>query len=390
VSSTVSSPTATSPNMSRFSSTLARLVAALEPLACVFAASFLINMFWVSSLAWPMAPMALSPEAAPVLLVLVLLFPLFFVPGMAWLWFFLSFGAAVYLTSPIAWAVWPLYMAWMLVSNGLRHHEVGGLESNRWRRSYFWPLVARYFEGQVTKVGPALHSDRQYIFAFHPHGVYGFTAMWSLLMPIWMTQVAVMPTLLIATHFFWFPIVRELALTAGARSVGRRSFEATLQQKRSVLLIPGGMAEMRASTSKSDHIVVLTRHRGFLRMALRHGLPLVPTFSFGETRVFDWAWPGLQNLMFKLFGIPCPLTVGRWGTNGIPNQVPVGVVVGEPIEVGPPDTDPSASKIDALAHKYFTALEEMVMGNRETICGGVYKAVTLDFVPPLQKGVKAD
>ena len=70
------------------------------------------------------------------------------------------------------------------------------------------------------------------------------------------------------------------------------------------ILVPGGALE--ALNSDEDKIrLVLNRRKGFIKLALRFGVNLVPTFSFGENFIYDQvkAEQGkeiLFNLLFYL------------------------------------------------------------------------------------------
>jgi hypothetical protein len=56
------------------------------------------------------------------------------------------------------------------------------------------------------------------------------------------------------------------------------------------VLVPGGALE--ALNSDSDKIrLVLNRRKGFIKLALRFGVDLVPTFSFGEAFIYDQVKP---------------------------------------------------------------------------------------------------
>ena len=51
-------------------------------------------------------------------------------------------------------------------------------------------------------------------------------------------------------------------------------------------MVPGGALE--ALNSDEDKIrLVLNRRKGFIKLALRFGVNLVPTFSFGENFIYD-------------------------------------------------------------------------------------------------------
>ena len=52
------------------------------------------------------------------------------------------------------------------------------------------------------------------------------------------------------------------------------------------VLVPGGALE--ALNADPNQIrLVLNRRKGFIKLALRFGSDLVPTFSFGETFIYD-------------------------------------------------------------------------------------------------------
>jgi hypothetical protein len=235
----------------------------------------------------------------------------------------------------------------------------GAFDSSRARASFLVNDVMRYFNGRVVKTAD-LDATRQYIFGFHPHGIMPTTAMWAHNSETWKTLFTAPPrptVTLIASHLFRIPFLRELLATTGAREVSRRAFERALREGKSVMLVPGGMREMRHSTSKTDEIVVCTTHKGFARMALVHGADLIPVFSFGETKLLDGAFPNLQRLCWRHIGLPFPLFVGRWGLP-IPRKHPITVVVGAPIHVQK-NPNPTQDDVDDLCNKYFASLRDI-------------------------------
>lgn len=61
------------------------------------------------------------------------------------------------------------------------------------------------------------------------------------------------------------------------------------------VLVPGGALE--AIEDHEDKVkLVLKRRMGFLKLALRFGVDLVPTFGFGELHLFSqWQSPGIYR-----------------------------------------------------------------------------------------------
>merc|ERR1719189_2316614 len=135
--------------------------------------------------------------------------------------------------------------------------------------------------------------------------------------------------------------------------------EALLKQDKGVaaVLIPGGALE--ALNDDEDKIrLVLNRRKGFVKLALRFGVDMVPTFSFGESRVYDqvqahdgsrlrsfqtWAekWVGFVPVIFFGRGI------FQYNYGIIPHRQKITVVVGKPLPVEKKE-NPSSEDIEKL------------------------------------------
>jgi 1-acyl-sn-glycerol-3-phosphate acyltransferase len=149
-----------------------------------------------------------------------------------------------------------------------------------------------------------------------------------------------------------------------------------VEQKRSMMLIPGGQREMRHSRSDAQTITLVDRHRGFLRQAFKYGLKLVPVFSFGEHKILDNVRAAsVQAFFTKYFGFGVVhWPYGRW-FSPLPNPVHVSVVVGEPIDV-PQIPEPTEDQVKQLHTKYYDNLTALFEKHKAQ-CG--YGNARLEF-----------
>eukprot|EP00803_Ostreobium_quekettii_P005722 evm.model.scf_27.11 EVM.evm.TU.scf_27.11 scf_27:83458-88282(-) len=208
----------------------------------------------------------------------------------------------------------------------------------------------------------------RYIFGYHPHGLYPSGAAFMTLTKDFRDKwPGIQPVTLAASAMFSAPIYRDMLSWLGYRDVSRSSFEAALQEDRSVLICPGGQEELveayRAFHSPSE-LVLCTRHKGFCRIAIEQQACLVPTLALGElftlSNLLDW--PQMQRKTYKLLGFPVPyLVVGRWGLSPLPRKVPLKFFVGEPI--APPEhqagSEVPADAVDKLHRQYYEALVDL-------------------------------
>ncbi|CAI7804449.1 unnamed protein product [Closterium sp. NIES-54] len=112
--------------------------------------------------------------------------------------------------------------------------------------------------------------------------------------------------------------------------------------------------------------VVFIRQRfGFIRLALQHGVPLLPCFVFGQTSAYRWWRPegAWYRWVARRLGFAPILFWGMWGSP-IPFRTPLIIVIGTPIGQGDPDPNPSKERVAAVHAEYVSALERLFLDYR--------------------------
>ena len=139
------------------------------------------------------------------------------------------------------------------------------------------------------------------------------------------------------SHPYWFrvPGVRRV-LTRRGFSVGTREGARTLLKQGALLhTMPGGVPEAFRPSTQAYHLR-WAHHRGYLRLALEVGVPVVPVATGGIDDLYevsDTLWPGSQAL-FPGLKVGIPLAYGRgplpWPFT-LPRRRPLLTLVGEAI-----------------------------------------------------------
>ncbi|KAM4664925.1 diacylglycerol O-acyltransferase 2-like [Discoglossus pictus] len=264
------------------------------------------------------------------------------------------------------WPVTALYLSWIVLDWDTP--ETGG-RSSRWVRSWsVWNYFRDYFPIQLVKTHN-LPPGRNYIIGSHPHGILCIGAFCNFVTEstgFSRKFPGIRPHLATLAGNFRLPILREYMMSGGLCPVNRRSINYMLSQGGSgnaVVIVVGGAAESLSCQSGVTS-VILSRRRGFVRLALENGADLVPSFSFGETDLYKQVqFPegsilrAAQSRFQKLFGFAPCFFYGRGLTSSqtkgfIPYSRPITTVLGEPITV-PRIQDPSPQTVD-LYHKMYT------------------------------------
>lgn len=245
------------------------------------------------------------------------------------------------------------------------------------RRTAFIESLVTYFSGKIIRVAP-LDPAQHYVMAFHPHGIMPTTCMWLSFTEQWRALFpGVQPHVLTASVLHQIPLARDVMQCYGSLEVTREAFKFALSEQRSVLLVPGGQAEMLEQRSSRREVRIYTKHRGFIRVALEHGTPLVPVLSFKEGELMDNVKaPLVQRWFVKNLAFPFPYFPYGRGFLPIPRKVETTVVVGAAIPVPRIET-PTPDDVDRFHKLYFGALEEMFHAHKHAAGCGDYSLVLI-------------
>lgn len=173
------------------------------------------------------------------------------------------------------------------------------------------------------------------IYAVMPHGIFPFSLAFYVL-----TEAAenIVGTLrpVVATATSAFPFLKMFLGWLGSIDASRTAVNNALQNGDRIALAPGGIAEMfegypKPGSHPNDECIILKSRKGFIRLAIQHGIPVVPVYCFGATKMFKrLQLPMLFELMAKIVRIGVVIFFGRFGLP-IPYRQRLLYVMGQPI-----------------------------------------------------------
>jgi 2-acylglycerol O-acyltransferase 2 len=278
----------------------------------------------------------------------------------------------VWVLTPVG-VFWGLAYHWRIALPLLLAYAVSyldGAELNV-KKERTWPRFSRHFWlfGFMRKVYrlrvhlPPEFTERQVILALHPHGSM---ADYRVILDGQLLEL--LPQLkmrwLAASVLFRLPVVREITLWTGCVDARRSVAEAVLKNGMSIGVLPGGEQEQLRTVYQHES-VYLRKRFGFVKLAIRYGVPLVPAYVFGcvDTYYTSSVLFSLRAALVRTLGVCVPVCYGQGGVPMAPLPVPTDIVIGEPLRVqhNPEPTDEEVARVHA---EYIAALTALFDANK--------------------------
>lgn len=306
----------------------------------------------------------------------------------------LAFIAATFLLlRPMtAIALWVGFLPFYYIATGVGEAEKTG--SREWPGFIEWlgkqvQRVLPYWFGNfqvVLEKGAKFNPEGKYVFGYGPHGLYPLGAAYLPITPAFQKLIPVRPRTLSASIVFQIPLMRDPLLWLGLRVVTRETFVRTLRSVKSVLLVPGGQAELVETyrfprytiwshhTSGKGECVFYSKHKGFVRLALEEQACLVPVIAFGEVtslrNIIDT--PQLHRWTYKMLGFPIPFLIGgRFGFLPFPSKHGLKFVIGKPLKPPKvqPGEKPTEQQVDEYHAMFYTKMKSLWNEHRKSFDG---------------------
>ncbi|POM69714.1 Diacylglycerol O-acyltransferase [Phytophthora palmivora] len=240
------------------------------------------------------------------------------------------------------------------------------------RTSSIWGLMNKFLRIKIIRE-QELDPKKQYIFGFHPHGIIVLSRLaifgrnFDDIFPGIKNRRKITRScvclVLGASAMYYIPLGRDICLWLGGVDASRSTGEKVLKEGNSIIVYPGGVPEIFSTNPNSKETqLVLKKRLGFIKLAMRQGADLVPTFIFGEKWLYNmWTPPKCVTEFFrKLLGIPVLVFWGKfwWMPKAPAKGKRYGLVYGKPIT--PKHTpNPTDEEVRAIHAEYVAEIKRI-------------------------------
>ncbi|CAM9131828.1 unnamed protein product [Chrysoparadoxa australica] len=186
--------------------------------------------------------------------------------------------------------------------------------------NWFFKSALRYHEYEevletTEEELEKLQKKKKFIHAIQPHGVLSVVGICTA---INRAPLSTPPTAA-ASILLQLPILKHVFGTMNLVDASSKSLTKALKLT-SVVIYIGGMAELFLSNPNEEKLYIKER-KGFIKLALRTGCDVIPSYFFGNTTAFEVVRNEVLQTISRKTGISTTLMWGRWGLFPLPRKV---------------------------------------------------------------------
>lgn len=250
-----------------------------------------------------------------------------------------------------------------------------------WLANYMKPMLDYFGYEEILEMSneealKLANNGKKFIFGMQPHGVISFVSLCS-----WINapaEVRNVPTA-VASVLLKTPILKNVmgiyGLTPASGSNMKRVFQKGVGIKGCIVLYIGGIAEL-FKTCPTEERLYLKNRKGFIKIALREGVDIVPVYLFGNTSVLNV----LKNSFLENASRKMQMSVtyfwGKWFLP-IPRDDKLLYVRGKPLGL-PFIPEPTDDDVNKWHGKYCEEVTRLFEMNKERLPAYKHKKLFID------------
>ena len=191
---------------------------------------------------------------------------------------------------------------------------------------------------------------KRYIFASQPHGLVPFCGIAHQIKHARLHMDEPLVKTAVASRVLLTPLLKQVMGLLNCIPASRKSLTTTLEDE-SIRLYVGGTSEVFYNTSEKEFLH-LTKHKGFIKLALQTGVDIVPAYEFGNSSIFQVYKHSMLIKLSKVLQLPVTYF---WGSSKllpfIPKPRKLLHITGQPLGM-PHIPRPRPNHIDEWHKKY--------------------------------------
>jgi hypothetical protein len=169
--------------------------------------------------------------------------------------------------------------------------------------------VFEYYSGKIHYDDEnQIEKDKSYIYMWNPHRMVPLGSFLSICSQEFQTKMQDKKKIHHVTHPFihYYPFVSPLLDIFQFQTCSRENIHSILQKNESIGMWLGGVKEMNIETVSPDEVkIYVSSRKGIFEIALQTGTSIIPSYTFGETHIYENTISSLE-LPFSNLSIPIP------------------------------------------------------------------------------------